>query len=75
MRGSTVKTWQSVVRTRKGSFSGKIEVEFKEGDFQVGLEKMWRLTEDIEDQGENMYSHVSWYHSQHKGKKKYPAGL
>lgn len=71
----TAKTWQSIVRTQKGSFSGKAGAKCEEGDFQAGLEGMWRLPDDTEDGGENMYSHVSWYHSQHKEKKKCAAGL
>lgn len=66
----TAKTWQRTVRTKKGSFSGKAGAEYELGDFQAGLEGMWRWPDNTEDRRENVYSHVSWYHSQYKEKKK-----
>lgn len=45
----TAKTWQRTVRTQKGSFSGKAGAEYELGDFQAGLEGMWRLSDNTED--------------------------
>lgn len=70
---SRVKAWAEH-RTQKGRLSKQDWGQNLKGEiFQVGLEEMWQLLEDIWVQGENMYHHSSWSIGNTE-KRKRPAG-